>query len=564
MSSFSLLSRRRAKPGFLSASLHTRILLLVLLPLLVLATLASAISTFQRQSESQAALEDQRALLIQLRQQGVSDVAQMAATAIAHILADTRLDRDEKRNRSREILRNLRFEGGNYVFVVDYDGITQAQPAAPQLEGKNTLELRDDQGRYFIRDMLDLARKGGGHYEYEWLNPDTQSVETKYSYAVGIPELEWMIGAGVYATAIDAVMSEAHAVAHDKLIAGLLRSVLVSLALLAGIALIAAYASRRMVGRILAMADTLAGITGEVAQGRGDLSQRVPVVGRDEIALMATHVNDFMEKMQRILLEVRNSAVSVDRASEDLSRLGDSLAERSAQSAANLEETSAAMEQITVTVQQSADMAEQANQLTLAASQSTQEGHASMQNVQQTMADIRDASRRIGEIVSTIDGIAFQTNILALNASVEAARAGVHGRGFAIVAQEVRSLAQHSADAAHEIRNLIDESETRIRSGEDVVQTTATLMHDIVEQIRQITVSVDEITTAAREQSQGITQVNQAVSEMDQMTQKNAAMVQDATRSAEDLHGHAGRLTRLLAGFTLDQPATLPREAPAA
>src|SRR5690606_2990195 len=139
-----------------------------------------------------------------------------------------------------------------------------------------------------------------------------------------------------------------------------------------------------------AMADTLAGITGEVAQGRGDLSQRVPVVGRDEIALMATHVNDFMEKMQRILLEVRNSAVSVDRASEDRSRLGDSLAERSAQSAANLEETSAAMEQITVTVQQSADMAEQANQLTLAASQSTQEGHASMQNVQQTMADIRD------------------------------------------------------------------------------------------------------------------------------------------------------------------------------
>lgn len=558
MSLFSFLSQKRRRPGARAASLHTRILLLVLLPLLILASLALTVSTLERQAETRASLGDQHALLIELRQQGVADVAQMAQSAIAHILADTSLDRDQKRDLAQQILRNLRFEGGNYVFVVDFDGITRVQPAAPQLEGKNTLDLRDDKGRYFIREMLGLAKSGGGRYEYEWLNPDTQSVETKYSYATGIPELEWMIGAGVYATAIDAVMNEAGAAAQDKLLASLLRSVLISLALLVMIGLIAAYASRRMIGRILAMANTLDGITSAVAQGRGDLSQRVPVVGRDEIALMATNVNDFMEKIQRILLEVRNSAASVSEASDGISRLSESLSDRTAQSAANLEQTSAAMEQITATVQQSAGMAEQANQLTTAASQSTRDGHTSMQNVQQTMSEIREASHKISEIVGTIDGIAFQTNILALNASVEAARAGVQGRGFAIVAQEVRSLAQHSASAAQQIRGLIATSEARIRSGEDVVKATAKVMHKIVEQISQITVSIDEITTAAREQSQGITQVNLAVSEMDQMTQKNAAMVQDAHHAADDMRGHANRLTRLLAGFTLDQTAPPP------
>ena len=155
------------------------------------------------------------------------------------------------------------------------------------------------------------------------------------------------------------------------------------------------------------------------------------------------------------------------------------------------------------------------------------------------------------DIITTIEGIAFQTNILALNAAVEAARAGEQGRGFAVVASEVRNLAQRSALSAQEIRTLIMNSVGHIGVGEQAVHEAGDTMTAIVGSVARVRDIMGEIVNASLEQSAGIEQINTAATEMDQVTQQNAALVEEATASAQSLADLAQQLRGTVARFTL-------------
>lgn len=536
-----------------SRSLSRYILALVLLPLISISTLLVIMNALERAGDNRRMLKEQRTMMVQMRQQGVRDVVQVARTSIQDVLARHATVTDAVREEAATVLRNLRFEGENYVFVVDFDGVTRVQPVAPAHEGKDNTAVQDAKGRYFIRDMVELARKGGGFYEYAWKNPRSGEVETKYSFAGSVPELGWMIGAGAYATDIDLAMADIEATAHADLRGALIRSVAISLAVLLVIAIAAAWLTRRMAARIEAAAGAIQEISEEVAQGRGDLTRRIPVSGRDEITVMAVQMNEFLARVQDILHEVRASVAVVDDASGTISHNSEELAARSEQAAANLQQTSSSLEEITATVQHSASSAVQANELALAASKVAEDGEASMLKAESTMGEILHASQQIAEIIKMIDTIAFQTNILALNASVEAARAGEHGRGFAVVAQEVRTLAERSRLAAQDIRGLIESTGEQIRHGESVVKQTAETMREIVTQINHVTTAVSEITQASREQSAGVVQINTAVAEMDTMTQQNSSMVQELTQAAGNMRSHALHLNGMLAGLVLDE-----------
>jgi len=155
------------------------------------------------------------------------------------------------------------------------------------------------------------------------------------------------------------------------------------------------------------------------------------------------------------------------------------------------------------------------------------------------MDAIKESSANIAKIVKTIDEIAFQTNILALNAAVEAARAGEAGAGFAVVAEEVRSLAQRSASAAKETAALIDESVVRSGRGVDISGQVAQSFAHILDKARQVDTLVGEIATASNEQHQGIGQVTTAVSQMDKVTQSNASGAEESAAASEELSAQA-------------------------
>ena len=301
-----------------------------------------------------------------------------------------------------------------------------------------------------------------------------------------------------------------------------------------------------------------AAMLGEIADGKGDLTRRMPVESSDEVGALADAFNRFVSSLNHTMSEVRRSTHAIAGASSEIAAGNMNLSSRTEAQASSLEETAAAMEELTSTVRQNADNARQANTLVVSASDQAHKGGQVVGEVVATMGSITNSSRKIADIIGVIDGIAFQTNILALNAAVEAARAGEQGRGFAVVASEVRNLAQRSAAAAREIKGLIQDSVDKVEAGARLVDTAGATMNGIVQAVGRVADLMREIDAASTEQSQGIGQVNQTIATMDDATQQNAALVEEAAAAASALEEQTAALAQVVSGFKLEDAGALP------
>jgi len=226
-------------------------------------------------------------------------------------------------------------------------------------------------------------------------------------------------------------------------------------------------------------------------------------------------------------------------AAGEVTSASQSLAQGSSEQAASIEETSATMEEMTSMTKHNVETAHKANQLAKLARAAAEKGGADVQSMSAAMGAINASSTDIAKIIKTIDEIAFQTNILALNAAVEAARAGEAGAGFAVVAEEVRTLAQRCAQAAKETSAEIESAISKTAHGVEISERVAHALVDIVSQSRQVDELVAEMTSAAAEQSQSISQVGTTMVELDRVTQNNAASAEETAAAAEQLHAQA-------------------------
>lgn len=163
----------------------------------------------------------------------------MAATAIAPIYDAAGANDAEAKAQAAEMLRAMRFEGNNYVFVYEYDGTNIVLPFSPERQGTNLIDLQTPSGDYMIRDMIRIAQSGGGFYEYPWEYPGTSDVEPKHSYIDRLEKWGWMIRAGVYVVDVDVSVAELEAAANANLRDSILFASLLSAGPFAGVALLA-------------------------------------------------------------------------------------------------------------------------------------------------------------------------------------------------------------------------------------------------------------------------------------------------------------------------------------
>lgn len=198
-------------------------------------------------------------------------------------------------------------------------------------------------------------------------------------------------------------------------------------------------------------------------------------------------------------------------------------------------ETSSALEQISVMIRCTADNATKAKEFAGQARSAAATGAETMTAMDKAMRSIEATSGDVAKIVKQIDEIAFQTNILALNAAVEAARAGEAGAGFAVVAEEVRSLAQRSAEAARETAQRIEAAIESSRAGAASCVRVGKSLDEIAERVTAADKLVAEIATAAKEQSEGIRQIGTAMLQLDQVTRDNAARAGEGASASGDL-----------------------------
>lgn len=256
------------------------------------------------------------------------------------------------------------------------------------------------------------------------------------------------------------------------------------------------------------------------------------------------------QTLNRAVSGLADSSDELDVASRQISSSSQALADSASDQAASLEESSASLEETSSMTKRNASNAGEARRLSSETRQAAESGAGQMQGMSKAMDGIKASSDNISVIIKTIDEIAFQTNILALNAAVEAARAGEAGMGFAVVAEEVRSLAQRCAKAATETAEIIEDSVAKSDEAIEISQGVAGGLQQIVEKARTVDELVSGIAVASQEQSQGIQQIAQAISQLESVTQKNAAAAEENAGSAHTLASQAAAVKNVVTDLT--------------
>ena len=256
------------------------------------------------------------------------------------------------------------------------------------------------------------------------------------------------------------------------------------------------------------------------------------VVGIIFAAFLSRSISATLSKLAN---QMSDGSQHVDSAAKQILASSLRLADGASSQAAAVEQISATMEEITAMTRQDADNASQSERLIKEATNDLSIADESMQKLTASMQEISTASTETNKIVKTIDEIAFQTNLLALNAAVEAARAGEAGAGFAVVANEVRSLAMRATEAAKNTSDLIEGTVQKIKVGSTLVSETNEAFTAVSQSIGKINTAVSEIAGSSKEQSIAIAQVNSAITQVDSVTQQNAATAEETASASQEL-----------------------------
>lgn len=288
----------------------------------------------------------------------------------------------------------------------------------------------------------------------------------------------------------------------------------------------------------------------DIAEGQGDLTVRLPVTGRDEVGELAGNFNRFTDKLQRIIAEVQSSANSAASAAEELSATAVQVRQSSKQQSDETDQVASAITEMTTASEEVGrnvnDTANAANSTRSEAEQGRKleadalgalEGlSGEIQDTAEVMEAVGRSSEQVYSIVDVIAGISEQTNLLALNAAIEAARAGEQGRGFAVVADEVRTLAARTKDSTGEIRQTIEALRGRIG--------------EAVERMRHGREQADGVVAGARRVDEALGRIADSIAHIDHMSTQIASATEEQTSVAQEVNRNVSNLRGLAEGTT--------------
>lgn len=308
----------------------------------------------------------------------------------------------------------------------------------------------------------------------------------------------------------------------------------------------------------------------DIAQGDGDLTQRVKTNGNDEFAELSDGINQFIENVHSIIKQLSDVALLMDQTTQQGNTTTNQLNESVTMLSSEVGHIATSMNEISVT---SRDVSLQASELATILGDTSKLADEGTRYISSTaditneladsvnqsgsrMAELDKHTQEIGSVVTVIESIAEQTNLLALNAAIEAARAGEHGRGFAVVSDEVRSLAQKTQNSISEIVSIVERLQAlsketygamsnsleKVDTSVESVKSAGSSFEDISQAVRQNLSSSDMIATAAEEQAQTLDVIENNIREIKRINEEtqsisasNAALNEDIVTSSHKL-----------------------------